>query len=552
MPRLLRSLRISLATKCQLFFGVAVVLVICAALFVPWQRMEQLSEQPNESAARMLTDAAVRQHVDLYTAATTRPLLLNIDALTTRPVGDDEAGYPRLISLARSSDPTLSRFERSSVEAFLRDPDRRYRASLLQSANRYRYAQPLLNRGVCLRCHTPSADANAALVPVSLDRMPATTEAAALGDAPRLLGIVGVDIPSQTSGQQQLLNRVLMLVAALVAGTLASVTLYLIITRIILQPVRVLQELAEKVSGGDLNIRSHINSGDEFQQLSETFNHMLVNLKQSNDKLREMNKSLDVRLGQLAESNTALFESNKLKSEFIANVSHELRTPLNSILGFADLLKTAVPADGKGPRYLQNIMRSGNSLLDLINDLLDLAKIEAGKLELRVQPISLGDLFEGLATLLKPLCEPKRLTITHTLAPEVPIIQTDGARLQQVLYNFLSNAIKFSPTDATIEMTALKSDRGVRLSVRDYGPGIDPAVQKLIFEKFRQADQSHTREHGGTGLGLAIARELTALLGGEIGLDSEPGTGATFWCEIPVKIEPGERNLRQANVARLI
>src|SRR3984885_6352766 len=189
------------------------------------------------------------------------------------------------------------------------------------------------------------------------------------------------------------------------AGTLAIVIFYLVTTRLILQPVRVLQETAEKVSEGDLNIRSDINTGDEFQVLSETFNTMLANLKNSADQLRAVNKSLDLKLGQLAESNVALYESNRLKSEFLANVSHELRTPLNSILGFAELLKelTLPSSDPKIVRYIQNIVTAGHNLLDLINDLLDLAKIEAGKMEGRAEQLSLTDLFEALITVLKRL-----------------------------------------------------------------------------------------------------------------------------------------------------
>ena len=263
----------------------------------------------------------------------------------------------------------------------------------------------------------------------------------------RLAGIVTVDIPSRIQETQLLLNRVFILCAGLLAGTLAILSFYLITTRLILQPVRVLQETAEKVSQGDLNIRSDINTGDEFQQLSETLNTMLANLKQSADQLRAVNKGLDVKLGQLAESNLALYESNRLKSEFLANVSHELRTPLNSILGFADLLKDAMPGNGdaRTARYVNNILQSGKHLLDLINDLLDLAKIEAGKMEIRSEPLSLTDLFEGLANILKPLMEAKNLMLSLLVSADVPIVWTDPGKLQQILYNFLSNAIKFSP-----------------------------------------------------------------------------------------------------------
>jgi len=314
--------------------------------------------------------------------------------------------------------------------------------------------------------------------------------------------------------------------------------------------VRVLQETAEKVSEGDLNIRSDISTGDEFQQLSETFNTMLANLKNNADQLRSVNKSLDLKLGQLAESNLALYESNRLKSEFLANVSHELRTPLNSILGFADLLKDAlektVNGDPKPARYAGNILQSSRNLLELINDLLDLAKIEAGRMEIRSESLSLSDLFEGLVNILKPLSEQKGLTIVAAVGGDVPIIQSDPAKLQQVLYNFLSNAIKFSPQGARIDLSAMREPGGehVRIAVTDRGPGIESDKQQLIFEKFRQLEPSHTRSHGGTGLGLAISKELALLLGGSIGVRSTPGEGSTFWLVVPLKIASGSMEMR--------
>jgi signal transduction histidine kinase len=345
-----------------------------------------------------------------------------------------------------------------------------------------------------------------------------------------------------------MLNRVFMLSAGLFAGLLAIVLFYLITTRLILQPVRVLQETCEKVAMGDLNIRSDVNTGDEFQQLSETFNGMLRNLQESADQLRAVNKSLDMKLGELAQTNVALYESNRLKSEFLANVSHELRTPLNSILGFADLLSESIVRDGdaRSTRYLQNILASGKGLLQLINDLLDLAKIEAGKMDVRSEPLIVADLFEGLVSLLRPLSEKKSLNIRATVSNDVPIIQTDPAKVRQILYNFLSNAIKFSPAGQTIDLCAERDGLvSVRLEVTDRGPGIAADQQKLLFEKFRQLDASHTREHGGTGLGLAIARELAELLGGSVGVGSAPGEGATFYLNLPLKIDAGAKDVRE-------
>jgi signal transduction histidine kinase len=574
MFKWIRQLRIPLAAKCELLFGAAVIVVIAAALWFPWQRMEQLTEQLNERAAAAVARHAIGEHIVRHAERG------HVDAdddnvPTTRPAAPIEFdGYryapPRFLPTKASENPqNLTRFENSALARFEKDPKLTSFARLDPNTDTYRYAQPLYLQQSCAQCHADDATALAAVG--GGDRQasagapatpPATTQPGPL------LGIVSVEIPSQVSTNQLLLNRVFLLTAGGLAGSIAIVIFYIVTTRLILEPVRVLQETAEKVSQGDLNIRSDINSGDEFQQLSETFNTMLVNLKNSADQLRAVNKSLDLKLGQLAESNVALFESNRLKNEFLANVSHELRTPLNSILGFAELLREHIPAaaatataaagtggngaapptDNKPHRYVQNILVSGNNLLALINDLLDLAKIEAGKMEVRAEPLSVPDLFEALVTLIKPLTESKNLTVAPTVAPDVPIMQTDSAKLQQVLYNFLSNAIKFSPAGERIDLTAERDETTVTISVSDRGPGIEPEKQAMIFEKFRQLDGGVTRQHSGTGLGLAISKELATLLGGSIGVRSTPGEGATFWIRLPVKIEASHQDVRASLV----
>ncbi len=564
MFKRLRQLHISLAAKCQIVFGAAVVLIISAALFVPWQRMEQLTEQLNEKAAAAVARSVVAEHVVSMRAAspaaqpTTTPAprtALTIDGQPVLP--------PRLIGVSSitQAPEKYSRFENSAMQRFIKDRRLPFFARFYETKEGpeagYRYAQPLLASEECIACHSNTNAANAATKPAlaaafedfdfDASASPAVKPAVVPTTQPvALLGLVSVDMPSQISTRQQLLNRVFILTAGLIAGVVAISIFYVITSRLILQPVRVLQETAEKVSEGDLNIRSDISTGDEFQVLSETFNTMLVNLKNSADQLRAVNKSLDLKLGQLAESNVALYESNRLKSEFLANVSHELRTPLNSILGFAELLKdlTLPAGDPKIARYIQNIYTAGHNLLDLINDLLDLAKIEAGRMEVRSEPLSLTDLFEALASVLKPLTEQKNLTIVPSVTPDLPIIETDPAKLQQILYNFLSNAIKFSPAGGRIELSArLEADR-IRISVSDRGPGIEAAKHNTIFEKFRQLDGSVTRQHSGTGLGLAISKELTALLGGSIGVSSEPGQGATFYVILPLRIAASATDMR--------
>ena len=166
-------------------------------------------------------------------------------------------------------------------------------------------------------------------------------------------------------------------------------------------------------------------------------------------------------------------------------------------------------------------------------------------MEIRVDSLSLSDVFEGLANLLKPLLEPRQLSIENSVGADVPILQTDATKVQQILYNLLSNAIKFSPVGGVITLTAQLDEKDrVCIAVADRGPGIEPALQNVIFEKFRQIDGSVTRNHSGTGLGLAISRELAALLGGTIGLKSTPGDGATFWISLPRQIASGVQDVR--------
>src|SRR5947209_19772146 len=307
----LRRLQISLAAKCQLLFGAAVVLIIAAALAVPWHRFEELTSQLNTGPAEALAHEAIRQHEqtqvrrtvsgDAASSAISTPATQALDATTQPAETLDES--PRLLAIDGDPHRELTPFERKALTRFKDQPDSAaYTLDYRRGTNwRFRYARSVfLRQPTCTACHSEASQ--------QYDGKP--------------FGIVIVDMPSRIESNQLLRNRLFILTAGFLAGTLAIVVFYLITTRLILQPVRVLQETAEKVSQGDLNIRSDINTGDEFQQLSETINTMLANLKQSADSLRATNKGLDLKLGQLAEANVALYESNRLKSEFLANVSH--------------------------------------------------------------------------------------------------------------------------------------------------------------------------------------------------------------------------------------
>ena len=330
-----------------------------------------------------------------------------------------------------------------------------------------------------------------------------------------------------------------MIVAGLLAGAGAIVTFYIIVQRVILSPIRQLRAIANNVAEGNLDVRTNISTADEYEKLSNAFNHMLDSLQESQQQLRRANKDLDAKIVELSDRNIELFKANKLKSEFLANISHEFRTPLNAILGFAEILRDKPAADiDKSRRYAENIITSGRSLLTMINDLLDLAKAESGRIDLHMSRTSIPELCENLQVFFTPLAQKKQLSLNLYCDKDVPVITTDAGKVQQILYNFLSNAIKFTPEQGRIDIRATVDDekKTVRVSVSDNGPGISPEDQEKIFEKFRQIDGSITRQSTGTGLGLAISKELAKLLGASISVKSQLGHGATFSLDVPIVI----------------
>src|SRR5262249_1697709 len=241
-----------------------------------------------------------------------------------------------------------------------------------------------------------------------------------------------------------------------------------------------------------------------------------------------------------------LFEMNRLKSDFLATMSHELRTPLNSIIGFSEVLAGTDQLHERHRRYAGNIQSSGKMLLAMINDILDLAKIESGKMEVHTEDFSIRDVCEGLMSLTRPIAERKNITLEYRIDEAIPLLRQDPGRLRQALYNLLSNATKFTPEGGRVILRARAELRFLVVEVQDTGIGIAADDRETIFEKFRQAkapgqgETVLTREHQGTGLGLSIVRELTKLLGGDVHLESQPGKGSTFTLRIPLML-PGNR-----------
>ena len=514
---------ISLANKCQLLFGFAVIVILTCALAVPWSGARVLVRDYDIEVARQIADAWLSDRIQLGNLeAPDASFLPAVDGAIVLDEGPLlQLTFMRVedIEPAPGDEPT---FIDRAVEQFRNDPELDEYTDIVQVDGRgiVRYARAIHESELrSVRDFSVSIFSAPVFEPEVADPLRA---------------VLIVDRTNQFA-QSQLLRSQVLIVSALIAGGLTAILVfYFILTKLILSPVRNLRRTAEKVQAGDLSIRSEIRTRDEFEQLADAFNLMLDRLDEGREQLRTINENLDLKVDELAEANIGLYESNRLKSEFLANVSHELRTPLNSIIGFAELLDEIAggeaDADPKRQRYLQNILTSGKSLLAMINDLLDMAKIEAGRIEVAIDQVSIADLIEGLVGIMGPQARARDIELRTVIGTNVPKVESDPGKLQQILYNFLSNAIKFTPEGGVVTLSADRVTRqdnaaGVRLAVADTGPGIPEDMQDIVFEKFRQIDAGHTRRHVGSGLGLAICRELAHLIGASVSyvLRDRPG-----------------------------
>jgi two-component system, NtrC family, sensor kinase len=328
--------------------------------------------------------------------------------------------------------------------------------------------------------------------------------------------------------------------ALLIAFLLLAIATSVLLARRLVRPIESIQAAAAKIGSGALDQRIETPSHDELGALAEEFNRMATQLEESysnlEQKVQDRTRELATALGELDDKSRELEAVSRHKSEFLANMSHELRTPLNAIIGFSEVLAEQLfgEVNEKQAEYLDDIISSGNHLLALINDILDLSKVEAGQIALELAPFSLREALERGVVMVREQATNDGVEVDLSLAPDIDSIRGDERRIRQVIFNLLSNAVKFTPAGGAVDVRAGQVNGEVRVSVADTGPGIAPEDHKRIFEEFQQTETG-IEQREGTGLGLALSKRLVELHGGRIWVDSEVGSGSTFVFALPTR-----------------
>jgi signal transduction histidine kinase len=536
-----------LERKCFFLFGGCLLILIVGSFWWYGRRTEEVVYENTRSTGQHLVDAVMiqRHWMTMDVGRENEQAFINLIAKEMQTHREYSYRVLKPDASKKEYQPETE-FEAKVLNFFKNEKmanagepsaDPEYAEEHVADKQEYHYYQAvrLQNTKECMDCHGSSSQ-HLVLGSIGLPPPPPTQP----GD---LMAVVEVILPEAKTREAIDWNRAILMSTAIITVFMAMLASYVIVRYVIVKPLKHLRDVSDEVSRGNIEARAEIHTADEFEELGAAFNKMLRSLVTIQDELRKANSNLDLKVDELAQANMRLYELNRLKSDFLATMSHELRTPLNSIIGFSDVLGSINSLDDKQKRYVGNIQKSGRVLLEMINDILDLAKIESGKMELRLTDFSIDAAVSAQCDMARPLSEKKNIDLDIEVEPNLPDVFQDQGKVQQILNNLLSNAIKFTPEGGRIVVSAGRDGppghEQLVLTVADTGVGIADEDQVAIFEKFRQGKaamtggDAMTREFSGTGLGLSIVKELCKLLGGEVTLKSQLGQGSTFTVRIP-------------------
>lgn len=402
----------------------------------------------------------------------------------------------------------------------------------------FRYLAPMRIEKNCLDCHGEPAG--------EIDVTGYAKEGWRSGDVG---GAISIVIPLDVymdNEKSAVVQDVIFFGGMLVA---CLVIMYLALTYLVTRPLSKIQAGVERIQTGDLDVElAHTESSREMNTLMTEFNEMAHELagiysnleaqvQVRTAQLAEANAVLERQRAQLEEANGRLRDENRYKSEFLAMMSHELRTPLTSIIAFTELLnRNSEPADEKEAETRREIEANSRALLLMINDILEMSRLDAGRIEMNRETVDLGDIAGMVQAVVQPLANRKNIAFAYEIDPDVPLITADFEKLRHVLENLCGNAVKFTPEGGDVRLSiSWHPECGqVWLRVADTGIGIAKKDQRRIFDRFVQADSSASRRYNGTGLGLSLAKEYAEMHGGTISVESELGHGSVFAVRIPV------------------
>ena len=322
--------------------------------------------------------------------------------------------------------------------------------------------------------------------------------------------------------------------AVLLIGLGVALLATIFVSRRVVRPLETLRQGVERIRQGDLSARLQLKTGDEIEVLADEFNEMTAHL-------REAYTGLELKVAErtqaLTVANRKLEEGSKHKSQFLANVNHELRTPMSAIIGYGRLVLRAT--EEQIPQLqrenLQDLLHNAERLLNQIDSLLDFAKIEAGKMEVRLEPVAIDELIHGATATFEPILDGGSVQIVREISPGIPAMNTDREKLRQIILNLLDNAAKFTER-GEIKISASQQNGSLKLVVSDTGIGIEKEGLNEIFDEFHQGNLSTTKKYQGTGLGLAIVKRFVSLLSGEVVVESEVGRGSVFTVMLPLDL----------------